>query len=34
MRGDIREYSKQFEWKNVIEKFYLPNIEKVINQNI
>jgi glycosyltransferase involved in cell wall biosynthesis len=32
-RDAIREYSKQFEWKNVIEKFYLPNVEKIINQN-
>lgn len=29
-RDEILEYSKQFDWKNVIEKYYIPNIKKVI----
>jgi len=30
-RQEILEYAEQFDWKNVIEKYYLPNIQKVIN---
>ena len=29
-RDEILEYSKKFEWKNMIEKYYLPNVEKII----
>jgi len=31
-REEILEYSKNFEWSNVIENFYLPNIEKLISK--
>ena len=30
-RKNILEYSKNFDWHNVIEKYYLPNIEKLIS---
>ena len=30
-RQEILEYAEQFDWKNVIEKYYLPNIQKVID---
>ena len=29
-RDEIREYAKQFEWKNVLQKHYLPSIQKLI----
>jgi len=29
-RDEIREYAKQFEWKSVLQKHYLPSIEKLI----
>jgi len=29
-RDEIREYAKQFEWKNVLQKYYLPSIQKLI----
>lgn len=29
-RKEILEYSKQFKWENIIEKYYIPNVEKVI----
>ena len=29
-RDEIREYGLQFDWVKVIEKHYLPNVEKVI----
>ena len=29
-RDEIREYSKQFDWKNVIQNTYLPNVKKVL----
>jgi glycosyltransferase involved in cell wall biosynthesis len=32
-RNEIREYSKQFEWKNLIEKYYIPSIEQIINKH-
>lgn len=31
-RDEILEYSKNFEWYNVIENYYLPNIEKLISK--
>ena len=31
-RDEIREYAKQFEWKNVLQKHYLPSIQKLITQ--
>jgi len=31
-REEILEYSKNFEWSNVIENYYLPNIEKLISK--
>jgi hypothetical protein len=30
-RKDILEYSKNFDWIQVLQKHYLPNIEKIIN---
>lgn len=30
-REEILEYSQQFEWKKVIEKYHIPSIEKLIN---
>jgi len=32
-RDEILEYSKQFKWENMIEKYYLPNI-KLIVENV
>jgi len=29
-RDEIREYAKEFEWKNVLQKHYLPSIQKLI----
>ena len=29
-RDEIREYGEQFDWVKVIEKHYLPNVDKVI----
>ena len=29
-RDEIREYAKQFDWKNVLQKYYIPSIEKLI----
>ncbi len=31
-RDEIREYAKQFEWKNVLQKHYLPSIQKLITE--
>jgi len=31
-REEILEYSKNFEWSNIIENYYLPNIEKLISK--
>ena len=31
-RDEIVEYSKNFEWSNIIENYYLPNIEKLISK--
>ena len=30
-RQEIREYAKQFDWISVIEKTYVPTIEKIIS---
>jgi len=30
-RDEIREYAKSFEWANVVEKYYVPTMEKIIN---
>ena len=30
-RKDILEYSQQFDWKNVIEKYHLPFMKRIIN---
>jgi hypothetical protein len=30
-RDEIREYAKSFEWVNVVEKYYVPTMEKIIN---
>lgn len=32
-REEIFEYSKEFEWENVIKTYYLPNIEKIIGKS-
>ena len=32
-RPEIVEYSKQFDWKEVIKKYYLPSVEKVIERH-
>ena len=32
-RDEIREYGLQFDWVKVIEKHYLPNVKKVIEQH-
>lgn len=29
-RNKIIEYSKQFSWKNIIQKYYIPNVQKLI----
>ena len=29
-RDEILEYSKQFDWTNVIENYFIPNVEKMI----
>ena len=31
-REEILEYSKNFEWHNIMENYYLPNIEKLISK--
>lgn len=30
-RNEILEYSKSFDWKSIIEKYYIPNIVRVID---
>ena len=32
-RLEILEYSKQFDWESVIQNYYLPNIENMIDKN-
>jgi glycosyltransferase involved in cell wall biosynthesis len=29
-REEILKYSKEFDWENIIQNYYLPNVEKVI----
>ena len=29
-RKEILEYSKQFDWENIVRKYYIPNVKKVI----
>lgn len=31
-REEIKKYSRQFQWKNVIEKFYIPSVNKIIKK--
>ena len=31
-RPEILEYAKQFDWVKVIEKYYIPAIEKIISK--
>ena len=31
-REEILEYAKQFEWKNVLQKYYIPNVEKLVQK--
>ena len=30
-RDEIREYSLSFDWKNVMEKYYLPVVERIVS---
>ena len=32
-RDEILEYAKQFEWTNIIKKYYIPNVKKVIENH-
>ena len=32
-RDEIIEYGKQFEWKEVLKRHYIPNIEKLIGRS-
>ena len=32
-RPEILEYAKQFDWVKVIDKYYIPAIQKIINKN-
>jgi glycosyltransferase involved in cell wall biosynthesis len=32
-RKEILDYSKQFEWKEVLKKYYIPSVEKVIKNS-
>ena len=32
-RDEIREYGKQFDWVNILEKYYLPAVENVIEKH-
>jgi hypothetical protein len=31
-RQEIKEYSKQFQWKTIIEKYYIPSVNKIIEK--
>ena len=31
-RDEIREYALSFDWKNVIDKYYLPVVEKIVDE--
>ena len=33
-REEIREYSKQFEWKEIIQKYYIPAVEEIIDREV
>ena len=33
-RNEIVEYSKQFDWKEVLKKYYIPSVEKVIERHV
>ena len=30
-REEILEYALQFDWENILSKYYIPNIEKIIS---
>jgi hypothetical protein len=32
-RKEILEYSKQFEWKEVLKKYYIPSVETIIKNS-
>ena len=32
-REEIIEYSKKFEWKEVLRNYYIPSVEKVIERH-
>ena len=32
-RQEILEYSKQFDWKNILQKYYIPSIIQVIEKH-
>jgi len=32
-RDEILEYGKQFDWINIIQKYYIPNVKKVIENH-
>lgn len=32
-RSEIVEYSKQFDWKEVLKNYYIPSVEKVIERH-
>ena len=31
-RPEIREYAESFSWTKVVEKYYVPAMEKIISQ--
>ena len=33
-RHDILEYARQFDWDNIIEKYYIPSINEIKTQNV
>jgi len=33
-RKEILEYSKQFDWENIVKNYYIPNIEKTIAESM
>ena len=33
-RHDILEYAHQFDWDNIIEKYYIPSINEIKTQNV
>ena len=32
-RDEIREYAKQFDWVEILKKYYLPSVERVIENH-